>query len=72
MGHVLNEEGPRYKFLKSIELKNGHPHLKEHPKNSKYTKFDCCWFKRKVMFTSVKIARIREVSMDLRDSCPGI
>ena len=49
MGHVLNEEGPGYEILKSIELKNGHPHLKEHPTISKLMKFDCYWFKRKGM-----------------------
>ena len=31
IGHVLNEQGTGYEYLKSIELKNGARHLKEHP-----------------------------------------
>ena len=37
----------RYKHSISIELKNGARHLKEHPKISKFTKFDGYWFKPK-------------------------
>ena len=40
IGHFLNEQGTGYKYLKSIELKNGARHLKEHPNISKFTKFD--------------------------------
>ena len=39
----------RYKHSISIELKNGARHLKEHPKISKFTKFDGYWFKPKGM-----------------------
>ena len=39
----------RYKHSISIELKNGACHLKEHPKISKFTKFDGYWFKPKGM-----------------------
>ena len=39
----------RYKRSVSMEFKNGARHLKEHPKTSKFTKFDCYWFKRKGM-----------------------
>ena len=33
-----------YKYLISIELKIRARHLKEHPKISKFTKFDRYWF----------------------------
>ena len=46
IGHVLNEQGTRYEYLKSIELKNGAHHLKEHPNISKFTKFESCWLRR--------------------------
>ena len=39
----------RYKHSISIELKNVARHLKEHPKISKFTKFDGYWFKPKGM-----------------------
>ena len=39
----------RYKHSISIELKNGACHLKEHPKISRFTKFDGYWFKPKGM-----------------------
>ena len=39
----------RYKHSISIELKNGARHLKEHPKISKFAKFDGYWFKPKGM-----------------------
>ena len=48
-GHVLNEQGTGYENLKSIELKNGARHLKEHPNISKFTKFESYWLKRKGM-----------------------
>ena len=38
-----------YKQSISIELKNGAHRLKEHPKISKFTKFDWYWFKPKGM-----------------------
>ena len=38
-----------YKHSISIELKNGARHLKEHPKISKFNKFDGYWFKPKGM-----------------------
>ena len=41
--------GTGYKYSISIELKNGARHLKEHPKVSKFTKFESYWFKRKGM-----------------------
>ena len=47
ISHVLNEQGTGYKYLKSIELKNGSCHLKDHPKISKFAKFESYWFKRK-------------------------
>ena len=37
IGHVLNEQGTGYEYLKSIELKNEARHLKEHPNISKFT-----------------------------------
>ena len=37
----------RYKHSISIELKSGACHLKEHPKSSKFTKFDSYWLKPK-------------------------
>ena len=49
IGHVLNEQGTGHKYLKSIELKNGSRHLKEHPNISKLTKFESDWLKRKRM-----------------------
>ena len=56
IGHGLNEQGTGYEHIFSwyeysiaIELKNGARHLKEHPKISKFTKFDGYWFKRKGM-----------------------
>ena len=49
IGHVLNEQGTGYEYLKSIELKNGSRHLKEHPNISKLTKFESYWLKRKHM-----------------------
>ena len=49
MGHVLNERGTGYEFLKSVELKNGARHLKEHPNISKFTKFESYWLKCKGM-----------------------
>ena len=45
IGHVLNEQGTGYEYLKSIELKNGARHLKEHPNISKFTKFESYWLK---------------------------
>ena len=39
----------REKHSISIELKNGARHLKEHPKISKFTKFNGYWFKPKGM-----------------------
>ena len=39
----------RYKHSISIDLKNGARHLKEHPKISRFTKFDGYWFKSKGM-----------------------
>ena len=39
----------RYKHSISIELKNGARHLKDHPKISKFTKFDGYWFTPKGM-----------------------
>ena len=39
----------RYKHSISIELKNGARLVKEHPKISKFTKFDGYWFKPKAM-----------------------
>ena len=47
IGHFLNEQGTGYLYLKSIELKNGTGHLKEHPKISKFTIFESYWLKRK-------------------------
>ena len=44
-----------YKRSILIELKNGARHLKEHPKISKFTKFDSYWFKPKGMVHSVWI-----------------
>ena len=49
IGNVLNEQGTGYEVLKSIELKNGARHLKEHPNISKFTKFESYWLKRKGM-----------------------
>ena len=37
----------RYTHSISIELKNEARHLREHPKISKFTKFDGYWFKPK-------------------------
>ena len=48
-GLGTNIFSPWYKYLISIELKNGTRHLKEHPKISKFTKFDGYWFKPKGM-----------------------
>ena len=39
----------RYNHSISIELKNGARHLKDHPKISKFTKFDGYWFTPKGM-----------------------
>ena len=44
--HVLNEQGTRYEYSISIELKNGARHLKESPKVSKFAKFESYWLKR--------------------------
>ena len=38
IGHVLNEQGAEYRYLKSIELKNRARHLREHPNIRKFTK----------------------------------
>ena len=40
IGHVLNEQGTGYEYLKSIELKKEARHLQEHPNISKFTKFE--------------------------------
>ena len=45
----MNKFSPQYKHSISIELKNGACHLKEHPKISRFTKFDGYWFKPKGM-----------------------
>ena len=60
IGHVLNEQGTGYEYLKSIELKKEARHLKEHPNISKFTKFES-------YCTRFKIAKIRELSMDCRE-----
>ena len=49
ISHVLNKQGTGYEFLQSIELKNEARHVKEHPKISKFTKFESYWFKLKSM-----------------------
>ena len=49
IGLIINEQGTEYEYSISIELKNGARHLKEHPKISKFTKFENYWFKRKGM-----------------------
>ena len=49
IGHVLNEQGTGYEYLKSIELKNWAGPLKEHPNISKITKFQSYWLKRNGM-----------------------
>ena len=49
IGHVLNEQGTGYEYLKSIELKKGTHHPKKHPNISKFTKFKSYWLKRKGM-----------------------
>ena len=36
IGHVLNEQRSGYEYLKSIKLKNGARHLKEHPNGIGY------------------------------------
>ena len=70
ISHVLNEQGTGYEHIfssaqkLSIELKNGARHLKEHPKMSKFTKFDGYWFKPKGM--------VHLVRMDWRDRHPPI
>ncbi len=46
ISHVRNEQGTGYEYSILIELKNEPCHLKEHPKISLFTKFDCYWFKR--------------------------
>ena len=40
ISHVLNEQGTGYEYSISIELKNGALYLKEHPKVSKFAKFE--------------------------------
>ena len=44
-----------WNYTISIELKNGAHRLKEHPKISKFTKFDVYWFKHKGMVQLVWI-----------------
>ena len=45
ISHVLNEQGTGYEHSISIELKNGARYLKEHPKISKFAKFNGYWFR---------------------------
>ena len=46
---VLNEKGTGYEYLMSNESKNGANRLKQHPKMSKFTKFESFCFKPKGM-----------------------
>ena len=55
MGLGMSIFSLQYKHSISIELKNWACHLKEQPKNSKFTKFDGCWFKPKGMVNLVWI-----------------
>ena len=49
IGHVLNEQGTGYEYLKSMELKIEARHPKKHPNISKFTKFESYWLKHKGM-----------------------
>ena len=51
-----------------IRIGNGALHVKEHPKISKFTKFDGYWFKCKAWYTF----KIRELSMDWKTPVPPI
>ena len=64
ISHVLNEQGTGYKYLKSIELKNGSFHLKEHPKLSTFVEFQSYWFQGQGMVHFQK-----GLSMDWMNSC---
>ena len=70
IGHVLNELGTGYEYLKSIELKNGARHLKEHPNISKFAKFESYWLKGRGKGPK-SLELVRELSMDWRDACPS-
>ena len=47
--NYLDEQGTGYEFSISIDLTKGARHLKEHPKVSKFAKFESYWFKLKGM-----------------------
>ena len=54
-------------YLKSIELKNGARHLKEHPNVSNVSKFESYWSTQR-HGSLLKNTKIRKLSMDWRGS----
>ena len=51
ISHVLHKKRTGYEYSIWIEFKNGARKRKEHPKISKFTKFESYWFEHKGMVT---------------------
>ena len=47
ISHVLNKQGTEFEYLKLIEFRNEARHLEEHPKMSKFAKFEWYAFKNR-------------------------